>query len=120
MGGRFENPSLPNRNVDYLNSYWFWMAYLIAIAVFRAGCFAYFPKSWVSSETEWTLTAVVHAIVSHRGGRGMDGREGKGWERGRGKAFRTRSGRPWPPVPPRAWLRPCCNTASRLSAMTLR
>jgi hypothetical protein len=60
--------------VDYLTSPFFWLAYVLAIVVFRSACFAYFPKTLVSPETEWTLTNVVHGIVRvrRRGEGGVD------------------------------------------------
>jgi len=64
-GSLASDKALTNRNVDWIGSVWFWLAYIIAIIIFRIGIFAYFPHSFVTKETEWTLTNLIHGIVSN-------------------------------------------------------
>lgn len=63
-GSLASDKALTNRNVDWIGSIWFWLAYILAIIIFRIGIFAYLPHTIVSTETEWTVTNFVHAIVS--------------------------------------------------------
>lgn len=55
-----------NQNVNYFSSRAFWLAYLIAIAIFRLGLLYFMPKWLLDGRSEWTVTFLVHGLVRLR------------------------------------------------------
>jgi hypothetical protein len=58
-----------NKNVNWFNSAWSHLAYLVGILLFRAACFAVVPKSLGTSSNalEWTITNIAHGVVRTHG-----------------------------------------------------
>ncbi|KAL6073001.1 sphingolipid homeostasis protein orm1 [Balamuthia mandrillaris] len=54
--------SLENRNVTWLGRKGAWVVYILAVVSGRL-LLSFFP--WISSETAWTLTYQIHAVVTY-------------------------------------------------------
>ncbi len=67
-----------NLNVSWISSPFSWVFYVLLIGTFRWALHYFVPSSVCSWELGWTVTHVVHGVVS-LGGRGARRREHPWW-----------------------------------------
>jgi hypothetical protein len=60
----YASQALTNKNVNWMSSTWFWLAYIFAIAIARGLTYIIVPKPYDTPEVEWTLVNVTHAMIS--------------------------------------------------------
>ena len=100
-GRIFASQALLNKNVNYMSSIWFWLAYVLAIAITRGLLFALLPKPYFSEEAEWTTLAVAHGVVSFVGlhwNRGSPFWDDQGEHVGHTVWEQIDNGTPWTPT----------------------
>lgn len=67
-----------NKNVQWVRSKWFWLAYVILLVAFRLGLVLFFPKFPGSDAWEWTALNTVHGVVRAAGGQPSAGQLARG------------------------------------------